>query len=160
LTYVVLDRKDGGSFLVVNTHLDNNGDNSHDVAEVIRQAEVDIMMQVVKGVTDARGDIPVIITGDFNVIPNNRTAYNAMTKTYGYFDSRIIKKEGDSANTYTYNGMKDGDGSILDYIFVSRHMQNTVQNYDVCDAKLNGEWISDHNAIISTIAVPYVKRTY
>lgn len=161
MTYVVLERKsDGGSFLVVNTHLDNNGDNAHNVAEVIRAAEVDIMMNIIKGITDARGDLPIIITGDFNVIPTNRSAYNAMTQTYEYLDSRIIKKAGDSPNTHTYNGMKDDGGSILDYIFVTRHMQGGVKEYGVCSSKINGEWASDHNAIYAVISVPYVKRTY
>ena len=158
MTYVVLERKsDGGCFLVVNTHLDNNGDNAHEVAEVIRQAEVDIMMKIIKSITDARGDIPVIVTGDFNVIPNNRTAYTAMTSTYRYTDSSQVAKQSEKGEA-TYNGMGEGTASILDYIFVSRHMKETVTSYNVCDAKRDGEWISDHNAIISVIEMPYVKR--
>ena len=162
MTYVVLERKsDGGSFLVVNTHLDNNGDNAHAVAEVIRKAEVDIMMNIIKGITDARGDLPVIITGDFNVIPppSYRTAYDAMTNTYKYLDSSQIAATGASRQN-TYNGMEDDGGSILDYIFVTRHMQGGVKEYGVCSSKINGEWASDHNAIYAVISVPYVKRTY
>ena len=158
MTYVVLQRKsDGGSFLVVNTHLDNNGDNTHAVAEVIRQAEVDIMMNIIKGVTNSRGDIPVIVTGDFNVIPNNRTAYTAMTKTYEYSDSAYVKQSGSAANTSTYNDDGGTGTSIIDYIFVSRHMADGVTNYLVYNSYVDGGWASDHNAIISTIKVPYVK---
>ena len=160
MTYVVLERKsDGGSFLVVNTHLDNNGNNAHEVAEVIRQAEVDIMMKIIKSITDSRGNIPVIVTGDFNVIRTNRSAYTAMTSTYGYSDSAFVAKQSERDEA-TYNGMGEGTASILDYIFVSGHMADTVTSYNVCDAKRDGEWISDHNAIISVIEMPYVKRIF
>ena len=175
MTYVVLKHKDagsckGGSFVVVNTHLDNNGsknthtdangkDVTHEVAEKIREAEVDIMMDIIKDITKSRGDLPVIVTGDFNIIPTiNRTAYKAMTVTYGYSDSAYAaptNKSDKGENTYT--GMGEGTPSILDYIFVSRHMKDKVTCYDVCDPKVNGEYASDHNAIVSTINVPYVK---
>ena len=155
LIYAVFKRNsDGALFTVVNTHLDNNGNNTHEVAEKIRQAEVDIMMKIIKGITDARGDIPVIVTGDFNIIPgDNRTAYKAMTKTYGYSDSSKIAKEGEIKNTF--NGEGSGE-SILDYIFVSSNIATAVEDYIVCDSKRNGEWISDHNAIIAVIAIPKV----
>ena len=156
MTYVVLQRKsDGAIFLYVNTHLDNNGDNAHEVAEKIRQAEIDIMMNIIKGITASRGNIPVIVTGDFNAIPENRTAYNAMTKTYGYSDSSRVAKEGEPKTTFT-DGTNENSGTILDYIFVSPNLANSVETYTVCPAKRNGQWVSDHNAIIAKIAVPKV----
>jgi len=156
MTYVVLQRKsDGAKFLYVNTHLDNNGNNPHDVAEKIRQAEVDIMMKIIKGITDSRGDIPVIVTGDFNSIPENRTAYNAMTKTYGYSDSSRGAKQGEPKTTFT-DMTDENSGIILDYIFVSSNLKNAVETYTVCPAKRGGQWVSDHNAIIAKIAVPKV----
>ena len=154
LTYVVLERKsDGARFIYVNTHLDNNGNNSHEVAEKIRQAEVEIMMKIIKGITNSHGNIPVIVTGDFNSIPFNRTAYIAMTQTYGYFDSSRVAKEGEPKTTFT-DGTDENSGTILDYIFVSSHLKDTVETYTVCPAKRNGKWVSDHNAIIARIAIP------
>ena len=156
MTYVVLQRKsDGAIFLYVNTHLDNNGNNDHEVAEKIRQAEIDIMMKIIKGITASRGDIPVIVTGDFNAIPDNRTAYTAMTQTYGYSDSSRVAKEGEPKTTFT-DGKDENSGTILDYIFVSSNLANSVETYTVCPAKRNGQWVSDHNAIIAKIAVPKV----
>ena len=150
----MLERKsDGARFLYVNTHLDNNGNNSHEVAEKIRQAEIDFLMQQIKNITKSRGDIPVIVTGDFNSIPENRTAYNAMTQTYGYSDSSRIAKEGEPKTTFT-EGTDENSGIILDYIFVSPNLQHAVETYTVCNAKRNGKWISDHNAIIARIAIP------
>ena len=154
MTYVVLERKsDGARFIYVNTHLDNNGNNSGDVAEKIRQAEVEIMMDIIKGITNSYGDIPVIVTGDFNSIPTNRTAYIAMTQTFGYADSSRVAKEGEPKTTFT-DGTDENSGTILDYIFVSSHLKDTVETYTVCPAKRNGKWVSDHNAIIAKIAIP------
>ena len=80
MTYVVLQRKDNGAkFLYVNTHLDNNGKNEHDIAEKIREGEVHNMMKLINGITSRFGNIPVIANGDFNVLPFVRLAYNAMT---------------------------------------------------------------------------------
>ena len=157
MTYVVLERKsDGARFIYVNTHLDNNGNNSHEVAEKIRQAEVDIMMNIIKSITASRGNIPVIISGDFNVIPQNRTAYNAMTQTYGYSDSSLVTLKGEVKSTMN-NGTDDtSDDSIIDYIFVSHHMANAVESYTVLPSKRDGKFVSDHNAIIATIVVPKV----
>ena len=156
MTYVVLERKsDKAQFLIVNTHLDNNDKNSHDVAERIRQAEVDIMMNIIKDITKSKGNIPVIVTGDFNAIPVNRTAYNAMTQTYGYCDSSRVAKEGEPKTTFT-EMTDENSGTILDYIFVSSNLRIYVETYSVCPAKRGGEWVSDHNAIIAKIAIPKV----
>ena len=113
------------------------------------------MMKIIKGITDSRGDIPVIVTGDFNSIPENRTAYNAMTKTYGYFDSSRGAKQGEPKTTFT-EMTDENSGIILDYIFVSSNLKNAVETYTVCPAKRGGQWVSDHNAIIAKIAVPKV----
>ena len=155
MTYVVLERKsDGARFIYVNTHLDNNDDNAHEVAEKIRQAEVDIMMNIIKGLTNSYGNLPVIVTGDFNVIPDNRTAYTAMTQTYGYSDCSNAAMAGDRG-AMTYTGMNDDTSkwSIIDYVFVSSALKNSVETYTVSPAKRDGKWISDHNAIIATIAI-------
>ena len=108
------------------------------------------MMNIIKGITNSRGNIPVIISGDFNVI-EGKTAYIAMTQTYGYSNASKIAKE--SENKATYNGMGESS-SIIDYIFVSSHLKTMVETYKVCPEKINGEYVSDHNAIIAKIAVP------
>ncbi len=153
MTYVVLQRNDGAKFLYVNTHLDNNGDNSHEVAEKIREGEVKNMMKIINGITSRFPNIPVIVNGDFNVVPDTRLAYNAMTGTYGYLDSSRIAKEGGPSTTFT-ESKDENSGIILDYIFVSPDLKNMVETYYVCPAKRNGKWVSDHNAIVAKIAIP------
>ena len=71
----------------------------------------------------------------------------------GFLDSSHVAKEGEIKSTY--NGMDDSyTGAIIDYIFVSPELVSAVDTYTVCPAKRNGQWISDHNAIIATITLP------
>ena len=152
MTYVVLERKsDGVRFLYVNTHLDHNGDNSQEVAEKVRQGQIEILISHIKSTCEAFGNLPTIVTGDFNVTPV-ASAYTTMIGA-GFLDSSHVAKQGEIKPTY--NGMNDSyEGAIIDYIFVSPELANVVDTYTVCPAKRNGQWISDHNAIIATITLP------
>ena len=151
MTYVVLERKsDGARFLVVNTHLDNNGDNSLAVAEKIRQGQIGVMMQQIQGILNVRGNLPTIVLGDFNATPEKSARQTMLTN--GYLDASAIAAQGTAASTY--NGMTEGTSAILDYIFVSPNLASAVQTYTVCSPKRNGQWISDHNAIFADIVIP------
>ena len=151
MTYVVLERKsDGARFLVVNTHLDNNGDNSLAVAEKIRQGQIGVMLQQIQGILNVRGNLPTIVLGDFNATPEKSARQTMLAN--GYLDSSAIAAQGGASSTY--NGMSDGTSAILDYIFVSPNLANAVETYTVCPPKRNGEWVSDHNAIFADIVIP------
>ncbi len=148
MTYVVLERKtDGVRFLYVNTHLDHDGNNTREVAEGVRQQQIEILIDEIKKL----GDLPTIVTGDFNVTPE-ASAYQTMIAN-GFLDASRVAKEGEVKSTY--NGMDDSyTGAIIDYIFVSPDLGGAVNTYTVCPAKRDGGWVSDHNAIIATITLP------
>ena len=151
MTYVVLERKsDGARFLIVNTHLDNNGDNTLAVAEKIRQGQIGVMMQQIQGVLNVRGNLPTVVLGDFNATPEKSARQTMLSN--GYLDASAVAAQGGAASTY--NGMSDTTSAILDYIFVSSNLANAVETYTVCPPKRNGQWISDHNAIVATITIP------
>ena len=154
MTYVVLERKsDGARFIYVNTHLDNNGDNDGTVAEKIRKGQVEILLAQIQKLCNTYGDLPVVVTGDFNTqgVANNTISYNAMLAG-GFVDSSKVAKVGEAKTTFT--DMKNENSNVIfDYVFVSSGSKNQVQSYKVCDAKRNGEWISDHNAIIANITI-------
>lgn len=152
MTYAVLERKnDGARFIYVNTHLDHNGDNSVEVAEQVRQGQIEVLIAQIGELRTKYGDLPTVVTGDFNVTPE-ATAYTTMIAN-GYLDSSKVAKQGEIKPTY--NGMdSDYAGAIIDYIFVSPELQDAVDTYTVCPPKRNGQWISDHNAIIATITLP------
>ena len=152
MTYVVLERKsDGVKFIYVNTHLDNNGSNNGTVAEKIRQGEVEILLAEIQKLCTKHGNLPTIVSGDFNTQPGT-ASYTTMTAN-GYLDSSKITKQGEIKPTYN-NNEDSFAGIIFDYIFVSPNLANAVKTYTVCPPKRDGEWISDHNAIIATIALP------
>ena len=148
MTYAVLERKtDGARFLYVNTHLDHDGKNSIEVGEQVRQRQIEVLIAEIKKL----GDLPTIVTGDFNVT-DQASAYTTMIGA-GFLDSAKVAKEGEMKPTY--NGMDDNyAGAIIDYIFVSPELADVVNEYTVCPAKRNGGWISDHNAIIASITLP------
>ena len=140
--YFVVERKDDGQrFAIINTQLDNDGKNSYEVAEKIRQKEVEFLMGQIQGIWGGndRGTMPVIVTGDFNATSDS-IAYNSLTETYGFFDSTKV------ANQVIKNNATTGD-----YIFVSSHLQNLVESYDVYQTDT-----SDHNAIALKFTLPKI----
>lgn len=152
MSYAVLERKtDGVRFIYVNTHLDHNGNNSAEVAEDVRQRQIEILIAEIQKL----GNLPTIVTGDFNVTPE-ASAYTTMIGA-GFLDSSKVAKEGEIKSTY--NGMDNNyAGAIIDYIFVSPELAESVDTYTVCPAKRDGQWISDHNAIIATITLSTTKN--
>ena len=156
MTYVVLERKsDGARFIYVNTHLDNNGNNDGTAAENVRKGQVEILLQQIQVLYGKYGNLPTVVSGDFNTQGVNNTAsYKAMLAG-GFTDSSKVAVEADDKRTF--NGNEDSGKVIFDYIFVSADWADDVETYKVCEEKIDGKWISDHNAIISTIVFPTTK---
>ena len=160
MTFVVLQRKsDGAKFIYVNAHLDNNGNNSGAVAEKIRDGQVKILLAEIQKLYNTHGNLPTVVTGDFNTqgVANNTASYNAMING-GFVDSSRVAVEGEIKRTF--NGNSETGNVIFDYVFVSSDWADDVQIYKVCDEKINGTWISDHNAIISTIIFPLNNKVF
>ena len=154
MTYAVLERKaDGVQFLYVNTHLDHNGKNNSnvEVAEMVRQKQIEVLLSEVAKLPD----LPTIVTGDFNVTPE-ASAYTTMTAN-GFLDASRVAWAGEVKPTCT-DMNDDYEGVIIDYIFVSPDLAGVVDSYIVCPSKRDGEWISDHNAIIATITLPVAEE--
>lgn len=135
-SYQLLERKsDGQKFLHISTHLDYTCDEVK-----VYQAE-----RLVKWIENRVGNsVPVAIVGDFNAREKS-PAYNVFIDA-GY---EATNSYGESKRTF--NGYRDDmtRGGVIDFCFVNKKCK--VLSYRVCDEKLNGEWISDHNAIISEI---------
>ncbi len=154
MTYVVLQRKsDGAKFIYVNAHLDNNGDNSGTVAEKIRDGQVKILLAEIQKLYKTHGNLPIIVTGDFNTQPGT-ASYTTMIQN-GFADSSKVAKQSEIKRTF--NGNSDSGNVIFDYVFVSSDLANIVKTYKVCPEKRDGKWISDHNAIIADIVIPTVQ---
>lgn len=133
-TYQLLRRKsDGQVFLHVNTHFDHVGANAR-----IEQANIltDWIEKTYKN------QFPVAITGDFNCAADT-VEYQTIIDA-GY---RVSNTYGES--TRTFHGFNEDWGTIIDFCFVNELFP--VVSYKVCDAKQDGQWISDHNAIVTEL---------
>lgn len=136
MTYQILQAKNGGeTILHINTHLDH-------ILEEVRARQAVMLTEYIK---EKFGDkYPTVITGDFNC-----------EKTELAFD--IITSAGfKTASAYgedvpTYQGFGNGPSMTIDYIFANGHF--SVDSYKVCDEKIDGEYASDHSAIVSELTL-------
>ena len=134
-TYQLLEREsDGQVFLHVNTHFDHIGENAR-----IEQAKI-LTAWIEK---TFRNQFPVVITGDFNCSAET-TEYQTIIAA----DYRATTSLGESKRTYQ-GCIDDWAGTVIDFIFVNDLF--VPVSYKVCPEKMDGEWISDHNAIVSEV---------
>ena len=135
-TWVLLkDKKNGKEFYFVNTHLDHVG----------RQAQRNGLLLVVSKIREMNPDIPMILTGDFNVTPQDSVlkALNGLM-----LDSRTVAKK--TVSDPSFNGFKKTGGSVIDYIYFSGF--SSAESFRVVNEDFAGKpFISDHYPIVSEL---------
>lgn len=132
-TYALMERlSDGMEIMIVNTHFEHTSDEARD-----RQAEVlrDFLLEY----TD---DYPLVLTGDFNTTYSSNAF--AIVEEGGVTDSMTISAETEPGATFTNFGSAN---SIIDFIFVTEDTI-TVNDYRVCNEKIDGDFPSDHHPVI------------
>lgn len=157
MNYIVLERiSDGTRFCYVNTHLENGGvgTENYETRETARIKQINKLLELVEGVKTKHGDLPVIVTGDFN-ITNISKVYDTMLEN-GYWDSRMVADATTEQPTFNH-GYADEDkvgapASILDYCFVTVN-KFLVTDYRVPTEKYNGMFTSDHYPIVIDVYV-------
>jgi endonuclease/exonuclease/phosphatase family metal-dependent hydrolase len=127
------DRASGGEFVLLNTHLDHAVDAAQRLgAELVarRLAEFD-------------RDLPVIVTGDFNVPAEASQPYDALIGA-GLVDTWNEAQERRTAAVATYHGYGPvkPDGSRIDWILV--RPSTLVVAAAINTATVEGRWASDH----------------
>lgn len=129
-------------FYVINTHFDHIGE----------QARVESSKMIIDFIGDLEEDIPVIITGDFNV-PETNEAYFIMADTPGISDARYASETGHEGPTATFNNWEElrPPESRIDYIFVSDGIR--VLNHRILDDRYDGRFPSDHLPVISDVVL-------
>lgn len=135
-SYVVLENKSTGKvFAHFNTHFDH-------VSESAQALGGKLVSQKAKELMETYGNIPVVITGDFNQY-SDAPGCVALEEN-GFFNANKTVENGD--NMLTYNGWtKQTEGRPIDYIFVNNNF--SVESYEVITdtgAKTN---VSDHYMI-------------
>lgn len=129
------DKRTGNKFYFVNTHLDHVG----------VQAQKNGLQLIVDRIASINPEgYPMVLTGDFNVRPENPALVNLDKR----MDSaRKIAPTTD--NHDTYNGWGKGEG-VIDYIYVSGfshclEYQTVKKRYD------NRAYVSDHYPIFARL---------
>ena len=129
------DKRSGNSFLYVNTHLDHVG----------KEAQKNGLALILSKISEINKDnLPVILTGDFNVRPDD-PVLTELDKTMK--SARATAAKTDSHDTF--NGWGKGDG-VIDYIYYSGfsscpEFETIVKKY------ADRQFISDHFPIFAVL---------
>lgn len=129
------DKRSGNSFLYVNTHLDHVG----------KEAQKNGLALILSKIGEINKDnLPVILTGDFNVRPDD-PVLTELDKTMK--SARATAAKTDSHDTF--NGWGKGDG-VIDYIYYSGfsscpEFETIVKKY------ADRQFISDHFPIFAVL---------
>jgi endonuclease/exonuclease/phosphatase family metal-dependent hydrolase len=105
------------------------------------------------------GDLPVVLTGDFNMPPtNNNIRYitDASAGHYSLLHARAIA-DTEEGHTGTYHNLRDADPGIgwqIDFIFVSEDVH--ALHYTVFPPRFEGSYLSDHSAVMTKINIRQV----
>ncbi len=145
-TWAVLkDKTTGKEFIAINTHLDHIG-------VVARKEGGDLMLN---RAMELGKDLPVMLTGDFNVTPDSETVKNITdtTKEFYLVDSKSIaaKTEGTDWTFHDFGRLPVEERVLIDYVFVSKDV--TVNDYKVLPDKLNDIFVSDHTPVVVKITI-------
>ena len=130
------------NFYVINTHFDHIGE----------QARVESSKMMIDFISDLDENIPVIITGDFNV-PETSEAYSVMADAPGIKDARYASETEHEGPTATFNNWEElrPPESRIDYIFVTDNIR--VLNHRILDDRYDGRFPSDHLPVISDVVL-------
>ncbi len=128
-------KKTGKKFYFVNTHLDHKG----------AEAQKNGLKLVVEKIAEINRDgYPMVLTGDFNITPDNKALADLDTKMQS---TRKIAVKTD--NHDTFNGWGRGQG-IIDYIYVSGF--TSCPEYQTVTKKYNDrKFVSDHYPVVARL---------
>jgi endonuclease/exonuclease/phosphatase family metal-dependent hydrolase len=135
-SYVVLKNKATGKiFAHFNAHFDH-------VSESAQALGGKLVSQRAKELTASYGNIPVVITGDFNQYSDAPGC--VVLEENGFLNANKTVENGD--NMLTYNGWtKENEGRPIDYVFVNDGF--SVGNYEVVTDTGAITNVSDHYMI-------------
>ncbi len=129
------DKISGNQFWVFNTHLDNDG-------ELARKNGLALISTRIKELS--RTNEPVILMGDFNMLPNDEQIRNISKRFDDCFTSNSRSK--DSIGTFNNFDVLYKKDERIDYIFVNNKVE--VLDYYVDHSMPNGKFVSDHFPVI------------
>lgn len=140
-TYALLRQKNtDDTFLCMNTHLDNKGE------EARRKG---FAMIIEKAKELGMGQYPLILTGDMNTRENDKAGiYQSFVSTEGIGDVKFLAEQTESG--VTYRTSKHGDP--IDFIFVSTANTHPLL-YKRLTEDFDGRYLSDHYGLYAEIRI-------
>lgn len=130
------DKRNGSTFYFVNTHLDHKGAN----------ARRNGLLMIVNKIKAMNADVPLILTGDFNVEPGDSCLVDVDSLM---ISARVAAKV--TTDTPSFNGFnKEGRQKTIDYIYY--YGFGEAESFSVLDQDFDGKpFISDHYPILAIL---------
>ena len=139
MTYAIFERKDDGTrFLFINTHLEHTNEES-------RVFQIGVLLDEVAKLPD----LPMVVTGDFNCTTSSDT-YKKITKS-SFVDAAEVAKNTSDRTSSTFHNY-GASSKRIDFIFASSG-DVYVDSYEVCDDKVDGDYVSDHHPIYAKVSI-------
>jgi endonuclease/exonuclease/phosphatase family metal-dependent hydrolase len=136
------DKATNKELFVINTHIDH-------ISKAAQEKQVEVLLQKIE---ELHGDLPVILTGDFNMSPDNS---NIVAITNASLSHTRDVAESKSGKDYTYHGFNEtqvAGNYFADYIFTS-DVGVRVYQHSVLPEKLDGVYVSDHTPVVAKIGI-------
>jgi endonuclease/exonuclease/phosphatase family metal-dependent hydrolase len=139
-TWIELKEKKSNKILFVfNTHVDHMG-------KVAQANSVHLILRKIQEIT--QGKSPVILTGDFNMTPDNESIKLIKEKLLDSYDISKLPPYGPDGtfNNFVFStSIKDR----IDYIFVNRKV--SVLRYGILSDSKNDKFFSDHLPVLAEV---------
>lgn len=141
ITYAILkDKTTGFVYAHFNTHLDNVGE----------QAKANSVPLLATIIADIAPDIPVVLTGDFNVREGSEIYSNLVA--CGLKDTKYLAAEYDDCATYHDFNPFVLNTKPIDYIFVNGYVKSVKSSY-IDSSTVGLVYPSDHFPIITEMTL-------
>jgi len=129
----------GKKFFYVNTHLDNHSGTAREEG----------LKLIVKKIAEMNIDnLPVVLTGDFNVTPDN-TVLKVLDNAE-MLDARTTATKTDNLPTFNGFGNEDESPRVIDYIYY-RGFSSCPEYETIVKQYANIQYISDHYPIVARL---------
>jgi len=148
------NKSNGKTFYFFNTHFDHRGVKAREMSPHLLSDKI----------TEIAANLPVIVTGDFNIRKNHATlgssVYDNLIVTLESNNSLIntqfisetpVNTAGSTSTGFSSDWTVGEIGDAIDYIFVNEHFK--VKSYRVDRVMENGIFISDHWPVVSNITI-------
>ncbi|MDR2086611.1 MAG: endonuclease/exonuclease/phosphatase family protein [Dysgonamonadaceae bacterium] len=146
------DKTTERQLFAINTHLDIPG------RDVAQEKQVKVLMEQIQAL---HGDLPVVLTGDFNMRPDNgNIGYILAPERTPHFVHARDAAQLCGSLTYSYHGYDKTplqDRYLADYIFTGGPVR--TEYYSVLPKTLDNVFLSDHAPVFAKITVGVANTT-